>query len=305
MKIRNLDDLEVFLKVVDCASFSLTARALNLAPATVSKQIARLEQALGSRLFDRNTRHLRITDEGRAVAQRARPALALLAEAADMARQGVQTLTGTLRVTAPVPLGVRYLARAIASFRSRHPQLEFDLQLSDHVEDLYGGDFDLAVRVGRLADSQLISRRLADSRRILVASPDYLRLRGIPAHPHELTQHQCLLFAYPGLRQNRWMLQHRDGDGRTESVEISGDLRSDNGDALRVWSIAGLGISLRETWDIADELRNGALLRVLPDWAEPAVPIQAVRVPRAPIPERVKKFVDFLAEEWRQAPWET
>jgi DNA-binding transcriptional LysR family regulator len=304
MAIRNLDDLAVFLKVVDCGGFSAAARALDLAPATVSKQIARLEQALGARLFERSTRQLRITDEGRAVAERARPALTLLDEAADVARQGVQTLTGTLRITAPVPLGARYLAPAIAGFREHHPQLGFDLQLSDHVLDLYDSDLDLAVRVGRLADSRLISRRLTESRRILVAAPCYLRRMGIPAHPRELPGHQCLLFAYPGLRQNRWTLKHAGRGGRTESVEVSGDLRSDNGDALRNWSKVGLGISLRETWDVADELRSGALVRVLPDWAEPAVPIQAVRVQRAPVPRRVGAFVEFLAEQWRQAPWE-
>ncbi|MEC5318720.1 LysR family transcriptional regulator [Brenneria populi subsp. brevivirga] len=303
MTIRNLDDLAVFLKVADCNGFSAAARALDLAPATVSKQIARLEQALGARLFERSTRQLRITDEGRAVAERARPALALLDEAADVARQGVGSLTGSLRVTAPTPLGARYLAPAIAAFRERHPQLGFDLQLSDHVVNLYDSDLDLAVRVGRLADSRLISRRLAESRRILVAAPAYLRRAGAPAHPRELPRHQCLLFAYPGLRQNRWTLKHAGRGGKTESVEVAGDLRSDNGDALRAWSRAGLGISLRETWDVAEELRSGDLTRVLPDWAEPAVPIQAVRVQRAPVPRRVGAFIEFLAERWRQPPW--
>lgn len=304
MALRNLDDLAVFLKVVECEGFSSAARALDLAPATVSKQIARLEQALGVRVFERNTRHLRITDEGRAVAERVRPALALLDEATDVARQGAQTLTGMLRITAPVPLGVRYLAPVIAAFRARHPQLGFDLQLSDHVVDLYDGDIDLALRVGQLADSRLVSRTVADSRRILVAAPAYLRDKGAPAHPRELPRHQCLLFAYPGLRQNRWTLKHTRRGGRTEVVQVPGDLRSDNGDALRAWSVAGLGISLRETWDVADELGSGALVHVLPDWAEPATPIQIVRAQRAPVPRRISTFVNFLAEQWQEAPWE-
>ena len=304
MAIHNLDDLAVFLKVLDCGGFSSAARALDLAPATVSKQIARLEKALGARLFERSTRQLRITDEGRAVAERARPALSLLDEAVDVARQGLQSLTGTLRITAPVPLGARYLAPLIAAFQQQHPQLGFDLQLSDHLVDLYDSDLDLAVRVGHLADSSLISRNLGESRRILVAAPSYLQRMGMPKHPSELPAHQCLLFAYPGLRQNRWTLQHTGQDGRSESVAVAGKLRSDNGDALRNWSKVGLGISLRETWDVADELRSGALLRVLPDWAESALPIQAVRVQRAPLPRRVSAFLEFLAEQWRQAPWE-
>lgn len=304
MPIRNLDDLAVFLKVIDCNGFSAAARALDLAPATVSKQIARLELALGARLFERSTRQLRITDEGRAVAERGRSALILLNEAADVARQGVQTLTGTLRITAPTPLGARYLATVISAFRELHPQLGFDLQLSDHIVDLYNSDLDLAVRVGHLADSRLISRRLAESRRILVAAPAYLQRMGNPVHPRELNQHQCLLFAYPGLRQNRWVLKHEQHNDATEVVVVTGDLRSDNGDALRAWSIAGMGISLRETWDVADELRNGTLVHVLPDWIEPAVPIHVVRVQRAPVPRRVSAFVTFLVEQWQQAPWE-
>ncbi|MFD1836848.1 LysR family transcriptional regulator [Paracidovorax cattleyae] len=305
MAIRNLDDLTVFLKVVDCGGFSAAARSLDLAPATVSKQIARLEQALGARLFERSTRQLRITDEGRAVAERARPALALLDEAADVARKGVQTLTGTLRITAPVTLGARYLAAAAAAFRERHPQLGFDLQLSDHVVNLYDSDLDLAIRVGRLADSRLFSQRLAQNRRILVAAPAYLRRLGIPDHPRELSRYQCLLFAYPGLRPLRWTLRHSTRRGAIEQVELPGDLRSDNGEALRTWCRAGLGIALRETWDVAEELRSGDLVRVLPDWAEPAVPIQAVRVQRSPVPRRVSAFVEFLAGQWRQAPWES
>ena len=302
--MRNLDDLSVFLKVVDCEGFSAAARSLDLAPANVSKQIARLEAALGARLFERSTRRLRITDEGRAVAERVRPALALLDEAADVARQGSQTLTGMLRVTAPVAVGVRYLAPVIAAFRELHPQVGFDLQLSDHVVDLYGSDIDLAVRAGQLADSRLIGRKLADSRRILVAAPAYLQRMGAPSHPRELPQHQCLLFAYPGLRQNRWTLKHRGRGGRTEVVDIVGDLRSDNGDAVRAWSVAGMGITLRETWDIHAELHDGRLVRVLPEWESTPSTISIVRVRRESLPRRVGAFVDFLAEQWRKAPWD-
>lgn len=302
MVIRNLDDLAVFLKVVDCGGFSTAARALDLAPATVSKQIARLEQALGARLFERSTRRLRITDEGRAVAERARPALVLLDEAADVARQGAQTLTGMLRVTA---VGVRYLAPVIAAFRERHPQVGFDLQLSDHVVDLYDSDIDLAVRAGPLADSRLVSRKLADSRRILVAAPAYLQRRGAPSHPRELPHHQCLLFAYPGLRQHRWTLKQSGRGSRTEMVDIVSDLRSDNGDAVRAWSVAGMGITLRETWDIHAELRDGRLVRVLPEWESTPSTISIVRVRRDSLPRRVGAFVEFLVEQWRRAPWES
>lgn len=305
MKIRNLDDLAVFLKVVDCNGFSSAARALDLAPATVSKQIARLEQMLGTRLFDRNTRHLHITDEGLAIAKRVRSAMVYLDDATEIARQGTDTLSGVLRITAPVPLGTRYLAPLIATFRAHHPQLGFDLRLNDQLVDLYASDIDLAVRIGHLTDSGLASHPLSDSQRVLVASPDYLRRYGTPTHPRDLARHQCLLFTYQGLRQNHWTLKRSDRAAIIEEVQVIGELRSDNGDALRSWSIAGLGISLRETWDVAQELRSGALMRVLPEWAELEKPIHAVHVLRDPAPRRISVFTEFLIEQCRQAPWET
>ncbi|MHC1481312.1 LysR family transcriptional regulator [Frateuria aurantia] len=305
MKVRNLDDLAVLLKVVDCHGFSAAARAMDLAPATVSKQIARLERALGARLFDRNTRQLRITDEGRAVVDRVRAALDQLDAAAEVARQSTGSLTGVLRLTAPVPLGARYLAPLVAQFRERHPRLGFELRLSDQIIDLYADDVELAVRVGQLTDSRLVYRRVAGSQRILVASPDYLRRHGTPSQPRELERHACLLFNYPGLRLNHWRLRRSGLGHNTEIVQVGGELRSDNGDALRSWSVAGLGIALRETWNVADELRSGSLVRVLPEWAEPEQPIQIVRIRRDPIPGRVSAFADFIAEQWRQPPWQT
>lgn len=304
MALRNLDDLVVFLKVIDCQSFSASARALDLAPATVSKQIARLEKALGASLFERNTRRLKITEEGLAVAQRSRQALSLLDEACDIARQGSDDIRGLLRITAPVPFGGRYVAPAIAAFRERYPHVNFELQLSDHVVDLYSEDIDLAIRWGRLTDSRLVARRLATSRRILVASAQYLRRHGSPEHPKELAGHPCLLFAYPGVRQNRWSLLKRASRGRPVEVEVSGPLSSDNGEALRSWCLAGLGISLRESWDVAEDLRAGHLVRVLPDWEESGSPISAVHARREPSPRRLSAFIDFIADTWRTGPWD-
>ncbi|WP_193757200.1 LysR family transcriptional regulator [Xenorhabdus sp. KK7.4] len=304
MKIRNLDDLVVLLKVVDCNGFSAAARALDLAPATVSKQIARLERALSTRLFDRTTRQLRITDEGCAIVKRVRSALEQLDNVVEIAQQGTETLSGMLRITAPVSLGSRYIAPLIAIFQECHPGLKFDLRLSDQIVDIYSNDIDLAIRIGHLNDSQLIIRRLTDSRRILVASPSYLNQHGSPVHPEELCQHQCLLFTYPGLRQNHWILRHCGQDVKIENVKVNGNLRSDNGSALRAWSRAGLGISLREIWDVADELRSGVLIHVLPEWFEPEKPIHVVRTLRSPVPLRVSAFVEFLVEQWQPPPWD-
>ncbi|MGB4487895.1 MAG: LysR family transcriptional regulator [Pseudomonas veronii] len=301
MALRNLDDLTVFVHVVERHSFSAAARDLHLAPKTVSKQIARLEQALGTTLFERNTRNLRITGEGRAIAERARVALAVLEEVQELATGGSQELSGTIRLTAPTPFGRKFVAPAIHDFCRLHPRVGFDLRLSDQVQDLYSGDLDLAIRMGELADSRLVARRVADNRRILAASPVYLKAHGGPAQPEELERHNCLVFAYPGLLQSIWPLRK----GRREKpVAVSGTLCSDSGDVLHAWCLAGLGISLRETWDIHEELRDGRLVRVLPDWEATPSKISIVRARREPVPRRLTAFSDFLLERWKQAPWD-
>lgn len=297
--VRNLDDLAVFVRVAECGGFSAAARAMDLAPTTVSKQIARLERQLGATLFERNTRRLKITEEGRAVAERARAALALLDEAAEIARAGSGELTGTIRVTAPVPFGGRYVAAAIAAFRKQYPKVGFELHLTDRVIDLYSSDIDVAIRVGKLSDSRLVARQLAENRRILVASPEYLEERGMPQHPHDLAGHTCLLIAYPGLR-NVWTLH---SGGATAEMAVSSDLATDSGVTLRTWCVAGLGISLRELWDVSDELKAGRLIHILAEWNEEASPISFVRPKREPVPRRISAFSDFLAELWRNPPW--
>ncbi|MFG1372979.1 LysR family transcriptional regulator [Xanthobacter oligotrophicus] len=297
---RNLDDLMVFVRVVDCGSFSAAARSMDLAPTTVSKQIARLEKQFGTSLFQRNTRRLKITDEGHAIAERARGAIALLEEASEIARAGSADLSGTIRITAPVPFGGRYVAAATAEFRKLHPKVGFELHLTDRIVDLYAGEIDVAIRVGKLSDSRLIARRLADNRRILVAAPDYLARRGIPEHPQDLTGHTCLLIAYPGLR-NVWTLHN---GGTTVEMAVSSDLATDSGITLRTWCVAGLGISLRELWDVSDELKAGRLVHILPDWVEEASPISFVRAKREPVPKRISVFGDFVAQLWREPPWE-
>lgn len=300
--MKNLADLAVFIKVMECKGFSSAARALGLAPATVSKQIARLEAALGIRLFERNTRRLRITEEGQAIAKRVRPALSLLDEAAEIARQGANAMTGCIRVTAPVPFGVRYVAPLLGNFRRRYTQLEIDLRLTDDIVDVYEDDVDLAIRIGVLPDSRLVSRCLAKSQRILVAAPSYLDQFGVPKCIDDLKKHQCIELVGAGLSSSCWVLSSTS-NSELQDVAMEGTLRSDNGAVLREWSVMGLGIALRETWDVADELREGTLVRVLPEWAEPAKDIQAVRAYRDPVPCRIKRLVDEFREQWKNPPW--
>lgn len=300
INLRN-DDLEVFLHVVDRNNFSAAARDLQILPKMVSKQIARLETALGITLFERNTRNLRITDEGRAIADRARAALAILDEMKELSRGGSEELTGNIRLTAPAPFGRKYVAPAISAFCQIHPRVGFDLRLSDQIQDLYSGDFDLAVRMGELADSRLLARKIANNRRVLIASPEYLKNHPTVERPEDLLNHNCLVFGYPGLLHNSWELRKV---GHERCISVGGNLISDNGDVLHSWCMAGLGISLRETWDIHDELRSGKLCRILPEWEANTSQISVVRARRYPIPRRLSTFIDFMTERWKLAPWD-
>jgi DNA-binding transcriptional LysR family regulator len=296
MKIRNIDDAEVFLRVIDAGSFSAAARELQRTPAAVSKQVARLEAALGTRLFERNTRRVRASDDGRRIAGHVRDALAQLARAEELADDSRQRLEGRVRSSAPAAFGHRHVSAALADFRDSHPGVRFELYLSDQVADLAGSDIDLAIRIGELPDSQLSARLLAPNPRVLVASPDYLRRRGTPRRPSDLRDHDCLLFAYPGTRHDTWRLQHGK---RREDIAVHGPLRSDSGEALRQWCLAGMGISLRDHWNVSGDLARGDLLPVLPRWRPQASAIHAVRMHRQPVPRRISALIDYLAERWR------
>lgn len=294
--LRNFDDLNMLVCVAENNSFSAAARALHVTPKTVSKQIARLEGALQLTLFERNTRSLRITAEGQTIVEHAHAVLAAIDALNDAAAQGSRTLSGNIRLTAPAPFGRMHVAPAISAFRLQYPGVGFELNLSDQITDLYRGNFDLAIRIGALEDSSLLARRVSTSQRVLVASPRYLQAHGQPRKPEDLQHHQTLLFAYPGLLRNDWTLLN----GKREvSVPVRGALRSDNGEVLRTWCLDGLGIAMRETWDIPTELADGRLIRVLPEWQLPAQPISLVRAQRMPAPERLKVFMNFLAERWR------
>ncbi|CDG22985.1 Transcriptional regulator, LysR family [Xenorhabdus poinarii G6] len=295
MTLNNLDDLVTFLTVVDSNSFSAAARIMNQSPSSVSKQIARLESTLNISLFKRNTRKIKITDEGLAVAKHVRTLLTILENISDIDNKRNANLEGNIKITAPVAFGEKYITKEIVSFVNKYPGVNFDLQLTDRILDIYSNNLDLALRFGQLTDSQLIATPLATSERILVASPEYVKDHLI-SQPNELKNHNCLLFSYPGLLQQTWCL-HKS-EQQTEII-VSGNLRSDNSQAIKAWCLAGLGIALREKWDVSDEISTGKLVRVLPDWKEKEVTINIIRASREPIPRRVRTFIDYLTHEWK------
>ncbi|KAA8734328.1 LysR family transcriptional regulator [Acinetobacter qingfengensis] len=294
--LKNLEDIRIFIKVIESGSFTAAANRLNLSPTTVSKQITRLEKNLNIHLFERSTRSMRLTQEGKILASKFRQALILLDEAEQFAQDSHEKLTGIIKITAPLPLGRQQLAIMTAKFQQLYPDIGFMVHLSDHLVNLYECDIDLAIRVAHLTDSNLVARKLANNQRILVAAPEYLQKYGIPKHPADLYQHQCLLFSTQGMSQIIWKLNNTH---EQMQLTLSSQMVADSGDILTCWSELGLGIALRESWEVAELIRAGKLIHVLPDWHDDNTPIYIVRTIRAPIPARIKYFIDFLIQEWR------
>jgi len=294
--IDNLDDLRIFTRIVARGSLSGAARELHLSLAVVSKRLAALEARLGVRLLNRTTRRLNPTVEGADFCERAVRILADLDDAVDALSASRQAVRGLLRVSATFNFGRRYVAPALFEFRKLHPELEVDLQLTDIAVDLVETGTDLAIRIGSLDDSSLVARRLVESRRIVVASPEYLAAHGTPAHPLDLPNHDCLLSAKTGAN---WTFRR---GGESITVHVGGGLRCNVGDTAIAWALAGGGIMRKSIWDVADELSAGRLCQVLPEWDISEAPIHAVYLSNRNTPPKVRRFIDFLAERLREAP---
>jgi DNA-binding transcriptional LysR family regulator len=235
MALDRFATLEAFVAVARSGSFARAAEKLGLSRAMVSKHIQALEARLGTRLLNRTTRQVSLTEAGRNFQQRAERLLAELEDAEGDAAQEADTPRGTLRISAPVSFGVTHVAPALAAFLAAHPGLRGDLALNDRVVDVVEEGFDLAVRIGRLPDSMLIARRLAVARLAVIASPGYLSRHGRPTQPDDLAGHNCLTYAYAASR-DEWRFVGKQG---TRSVAVQGSLRANNGDALREAVLGG------------------------------------------------------------------
>ena len=287
-----LDAMRVFVAVAERNGFSAAADALDLSTASVTRQVAALEQRLGMRLLNRTTRRVSLTSAGAAYYQRAVP---LLAEFDDLeAAVGAQALvpSGLLRVNAPVSFGIARLGPLLCAYRQRYPQVELDLSLSDRLVDMVEEGFDVAIRIARQPSPTLIARRLAEAELLLCAAPAYLARAGTPRLPADLAGHQCLAYSYWS-GGDEWTLQGRDGDA---TVRIGGALRANNGDVLRQAALAGMGIILQPDFLVGDDIATGALVRVLPDWRLPPIGIHAVYTSRNHLAPKLRSFIDFLVE---------
>lgn len=299
----HLADLNLFLRVLDLGSISAAARSLDLSAAVASQRLKRLERSLGVRLLHRTTRQLRPTAEGIALSEQGRPLVEELDALTSSLRNNARNIAGTLRVSIPATFGRLYISPLLPEFMSRHPQLRLDMDLSDQMRDLVGEGLDLAIRIGTLKDSELVATRLASNRRVLCASPAYLRRRGTPKKPEDLAAHECLLMTSNRDTAGVWQL--RGPDDSTIDVRVQSRLRSNLGEVLRDAAISGLGISLHSTWHVCEDLRAGRLKVVLPDYGLPESGIYAVMPQRRMILPRVRAFVDFLHRQLGGAPpWE-
>lgn len=296
-----LGDISLFLQVLDLGSISAAARHLDLSVAVASQRLKRLERDLGVRLLHRTTRRLHPTAEGLALAQEGRALVEELALLGERVRQGGGAVGGTLRVTAPASFGRQYIAPLLPGFLDAHPGLRVSLDLDDRVVDLVGDGYDVAIRVGQLHDSTLVSRQLASNDRVLCASPDYLRRCGEPLTIEDLAQHDCLVLTGRDGRQDSWRLA--GPDGAPVAVRVRGRLESNYGEVLREAAVAGLGIAMHSLWHVHRDLAQGRLRAVLPGYRVPAGGLHAVMPVRTLVPARVRAFVDHLAGRFADPPW--
>lgn len=292
-----LTDLAVFIQVVDARSFTAAAHKLGIAKSVVSKYVTRLEDRLGVRLLHRTTRRLSLTEAGERLHQRCAIALDDIEEAERDIASHQEQPRGRLRVAAPMSFGLLHVTPALPEFLRAHPLVTVDLRLDDRPEDVIGAGIDVALRIADLADSSLVARRLATIRFVTVASPEYLRVRGTPRHPDELSQHSCLVYT---VRQPIW--RYHDAGGREIAVSVQGALQANNSLALRDALLAGIGLALTPSFVVGEELRDGRLVSVLDDYGTYTRELYAVLPERKHLTPKTRAFVEFVADRFRDPP---
>lgn len=295
----DLNEMAIFVHVVEAGSFTGAAKNLGLPKSTVSRKITQLEERLGVRLIQRTTRSLRLTDTGNAYYNQCARILGEIEEANIAVTRMQSTPSGTLRLTAPVLFGSTVLSGLIAEYTELHPQVSVDMVLSDQKLDLVQDGIDVAFRVGVLEDSSLIGRRLGDARSVLCASPDYLKQRGTPAHPENLSEHSLVNLSQWG----SWQLCGANEEIYNHNVKAR--IQVNDFASLYTLALSGAGITPLPTLIAASAIRAGTLIPVLKDWPFEASPIHALYPSNRHLSAKVRSFVDFVIESVRPTPpWE-
>ncbi|MDZ7823630.1 MAG: LysR family transcriptional regulator [Ahrensia sp.] len=295
----NFGDLEIFARVVGAGSMSAAGRELGYSPAVVSKRLRRLEDRLGTRLLQRTTRQIALTEAGQGFYERVVAILAGVEDAEAFVSRRSAVARGTLKVSGPTSFGRLHIAPNLAGFMADNLDLNVNLILSDDLVDVVGEGYDVAIRIAELADSSLVARKLAPVRRILCASPTYLAAKGKPQTISDLDGHNCLTHKLAEV----WRIDSNDG---LISFRPTGSLSTNSSEVVREACIAGLGIALRATWDIGNELKEGKLVQVLPEFSPRSdMAIYAIYPSRQFLPIKVRVFIDYLANRFGNDPyWE-
>ena len=297
-----LKQLESFVSVATRGSLTAAAKAEGVAPAIMGRRLDALEERLGVKLLVRTTRRITLTHEGSAFLEDCQRLLADVANAEASVSAGGVKASGHLRITAPAGFGRRHVAPLVPRFRELHPEVTISLNLSDRVVDLAGEGFDCAVRVGDLPDSSLVSVRMADNRRLCVATPGYLKHHGTPRTPQELVKFDCLTLSSDASQTRGWAFRIAGTEGAGEVIHLKpgGPMDCSDGQVLHDWCIAGCGIAWRSTWEVEAEIEAGRLVALLEEFSAPPNGIYAVFPQRKHLPLRVRLWIDFLKHHYSQ-----
>ncbi len=295
-----LTQIEAFVSVATRGSLSAAARAEGVTPAIIGRRLDALESRLGARLLLRTTRKLTLTFEGQAFLEDCQKLLNELANAEAAVSLGGVQASGYLKISAPAGFGRQHVAPLVGDFMRANPEVRVNLNLSDRLVDLINENIDCAIRIGELTDSSLVSVRLGEMRRMVVASPAYLVAQGVPRTPDDLARHNCL-----SLGQQRGWAFRQPESGEAVSYKVSGDFECNDGAVLHEWALAGRGLAWRSLWEVGRDLKEGRLTSVLDAWQAPPMGIYAVFPQRRHLPLRVRLFIDLLKENYgNPAYWE-
>lgn len=297
-----LKAMETFVMVASKGSLTAAARAEDVAPAVIGRRLDALEAHLGVKLMVRTTRRIHLTHEGSAYLEDCQRLLGELASAEASVSAGGMKVTGHLRLTAPAGFGRHHVAPLVPLFRELHPEVSVSLNLSDRVVDLAAEGYDCAVRVGDLPESSLVSVRLADNRRMCVATPAYLKQHGTPQHPNDLVRFDCLTLSSDASQSRGWAFQMPGEGVRSSTVHLrpKGPLDCTDGQVLHTWCLQGYGIAWRSAWEVQADIDAGRLVTVLDAFAASPNGIYVVFPQRKHLPLRVRLWIDFLKSTYGQ-----
>jgi DNA-binding transcriptional LysR family regulator len=260
----------------------------------ISRRLDALEERLGVKLLQRTTRKIALTHEGRSFLEDCQRILAELEEAEAQVSERSATASGALTISAPAGFGRQHVAPLIPAFLDLHPGLELTLSLNDRVVDLIGEGIDVAIRIAALSDSNLIGVKLADNKRVVVASPDYLSKHGRPRTLDDLMAHNCLAFSADG-SQRGWTFRQ---NGKNVTIKVDGNMVCNDGEVLHDWALAGRGLAWRSMWEVGTEIESGKLVTVLDEFTAPGNDIYAIFAQRRHLPFRIRAFIDFLRQAY-------